>query len=52
MMDYHELDLMVAELESQVKTLQDRVDLLEKENQMLRDVARNLERQVFSGPTM
>lgn len=52
MMDYHELDLMVAELESQIKILVKRIEELERENNMLRDVARNLERQVYRGPTM
>ena len=52
MMDYHELDLMVAELESQIKILVKRIEELERENNMLRDVARNLERQVYRGSTM
>lgn len=47
-----ELDLQVGELESEIKKLIKRIDDLEKENEMLRDVARNLERQVYRGTTM
>lgn len=52
MMDYHELDMMVAQLEQEKKELEKRVTMAEQECAALREQLRHLERQVYSGPTM
>lgn len=52
MIDYHELDMMVVTLEQEIKDLKYRIEQLESENAILREQSRNLERQVYNGPTM
>jgi len=52
MMDYHELDMLVAQLEQEKKELEKRVKLAEQECAALREQINNLERQVYNGPTM
>ena len=52
MMDYHELDMMVAQLEQEVKDLKVRLQFAEDDNSALRQQVRDLEAQVYSGKTM
>lgn len=52
MMDYHELDMMVAQLEQEVKELKVRLQFAEEDNNALRQQVRDLEAQVYNGKTM
>ena len=52
MIDYHELDVLCANLELENKELKAKNKMLEEECSALRDQLRNLERQVYNGPTM
>lgn len=52
MMDYHELDMLVAQLEQEKKDLEKRVTMAEQECSALRDQIRQLERNVYNGQTM
>lgn len=51
MMDYHELDMMVAQLEQEKKELEARVKLAEQECNALRTQVSELERLVYGGRT-
>ena len=52
MMDYHELDLLCANLELENKELKAKNKMLEEECSAMREQLRNLERHVYNGPTM
>ena len=52
MMDYHELDMMVAQLEQEKKDLEKRVSMLEEECNALRQQLKYAESQVYNGSTM
>jgi uncharacterized protein YaaN involved in tellurite resistance len=50
--DFIELDLLAANLLVENKELKARNDMLEAECKALREQVYNLEKQVYSGPTM
>lgn len=52
MIDYNELDMMVAQLEQEVKELKTRLKFAEEDNNALRQQVRDLEAQVYNGKTM
>ena len=59
MMDYHELDVLCGNLQTELDNLTKRVNKLEERNiqlekecSSLRDQLRYAEAQVYSGPTM
>ena len=51
MMDYHELDMMVAQLEQEKKELEKRIAMAEQECNALRSQVSELERLVYGGRT-
>lgn len=51
MMEYHELDMMVAQLEQEKKDLEKRLLIAEQECNALRTQVSELERQVYGGRT-
>ncbi len=58
-MDYHELDVLCGNLQTELDNLTKRVNKLEERNiqlekecSLLRDQLRYAEAQVYSGPTM
>lgn len=51
MMEYHELDMMVAQLEQEKKELEARIKIAEQECNALRSQVAELERLVYGGRT-
>lgn len=51
MMEYHELDMMVAQLEQEKKELEKRITMAEQECNALRTQVAELERLVYGGRT-
>lgn len=51
MMEYHELDMLVAQLEQEKKELEKRVTIAEQECNALRAQVAELERLVYGGRT-
>jgi len=52
MMDYHELDVLCANLDLENKELKKKIEMLEAECSALRDQLKYAEQQVYNGPTM